>query len=107
MRFDGKFAIVTGANRGIGRAIAETLAARGAQVALAARSLDLSTQVAEQISAASGQRVIPVQVDVADADSAKAMIDQVLAEFGRIDILVNNASATGIAAAPARPHRRD
>jgi 3-oxoacyl-[acyl-carrier protein] reductase len=94
MRFDGKFAVVTGANRGIGRAIAETLAAGGAHVALAARSLDLTTRVAEEINTSSGQRVIPVQVDVADANSAKAMIDQVLSDFGRIDILVNNAGIT-------------
>lgn len=94
MRFDGKFAVVTGANRGIGRAIAETLAARGAQVAIAARDLALSTQAADEISASSGQRVIAAQVDVADSASAKAMIDQVLAEFGRIDILVNNAGIT-------------
>ena len=94
MRFDGKFAVVTGANRGMGRAIAETLAAGGAQVALAARGLDALTQAAEEISAASGQQVIPVQVDVADTASAKAMIDQVLKTFGRIDILVNNAGIT-------------
>ena len=93
MQFDGKFAVVTGANRGMGRAIAETFAAGGTQVALAARGLDL-TQAAEEISAASGQRVIPVQVDVADTASAKAMIDQVLKVFGRIDILVNNAGIT-------------
>ncbi len=55
---------------------------------------DSLTQAAEEISAASGQRVIPVQVDVADTASAKAMIDQVLKVFGRIDILVNNAGIT-------------
>ena len=91
---EGKTAIVTGGSRGIGRAIAEVLAARGADVAIADIQFDLAQTTAGEIAAASGQRVIPVQVNVADLEQAKAMVKTVLDEFGKVDILVNNAGIT-------------
>jgi 3-oxoacyl-[acyl-carrier protein] reductase len=89
-----KVAVVTGAAQGIGRAIAETLARRGADVVVADLQVEKAEATAKEIAADTGRRAIAVQVDVADNASAKAMIDRAIAEFGRIDILVNNAGTT-------------
>ena len=89
-----KVAVVTGAARGIGRAIAETLARRGADVALADLNLEQAEAVAREIVADTGRRAIAIQVDVADHASAEAMIKRAIAEFGHVDILVNNAGTT-------------
>ncbi|MFQ6014938.1 MAG: 3-oxoacyl-[acyl-carrier-protein] reductase [Anaerolineae bacterium] len=94
MNLKDKVAVVTGAAQGIGRAIAETLAKRGADVALADLNLEKAEAVAKGIAADTSRRAIAIEVDVADNASAKAMIDRVIAEFGRIDILVNNAGIT-------------
>ena len=88
----GKIAIVTGASRGIGRAIAQTLAARGAVVVAAARGDNAAETVAE-IGAAGGQAE-SASVDVTDPASVEAMVSAVLERHGRIDILVNNAGIT-------------
>jgi len=85
----GKIAIVTGASRGIGRAIAQTLAARGAVVIAAARA-DNSAQTVADITSAGGKAEL-ASVDVTEAASVEAMVAGVLARHGRIDILVNNA----------------
>jgi len=94
MDFSGRVALVTGGSRGIGRAIVETLAAGGAQVALASRSLEQSQATAQEIAAQSGARIQGYAVDVADPAQAKALVEQVIADFGRLDILVNNAGTT-------------
>lgn len=94
MDFSGRVALVTGGSRGIGRAIVETLAKGGAQVALASRSLEQSQATAQELGAQSGARIQGYAVDVADPVQAKALVDQVLADFGRLDILVNNAGTT-------------
>ncbi len=94
MNFEGKVAIVTGGSRGIGRAIAETLAARGARLVIADRQGDLAETTAREIAAATGQPAVAHYVDVADQASAKALIEQTLGRFERIDILVNNAGVT-------------
>ena len=94
MDFSGRVALVTGGSRGIGRAIVETLAVGGAQVALASRSLEQSQDAAREVAAQSASRVQGYQVDVADPAQAKALVEQVLADFGRLDILVNNAGTT-------------
>jgi len=91
---EGKVAVVTGAAQGIGRAIAETLAQRGADIVVADLQLEKAEAVAEEIADAAGRRATAVKVDVADGDSAKGMIDHAIAEFGRVDILVNNAGTT-------------
>ena len=94
MNLNDKVAVVTGAAQGIGRAIAETLAQRGAHVVVADLQVEKAEATAKEIAANTGRRAIAVQVDVADSDSAKAMIDRTMAEFERIDILVNNAGIT-------------
>ena len=88
-----RIALVTGASQGIGRACAFALAAQGAHVALAARNLEKLTSVAEEITAAGGT-AHPFALDVADEDSIKAGVKAILAHFGRIEIVVNNAGIT-------------
>jgi 3-oxoacyl-[acyl-carrier protein] reductase len=88
----GKIAIVTGASRGIGRAIAHTLAARGALVVAAARGENAAGTVAE-ISAA-GNKAEVASLEVTDTGSVDAMVAAALTRHGRIDILVNNAGIT-------------
>ncbi len=96
---EGKVAIVTGASRGIGKAIALGFAAHGAAVVVAARSESpphekLPGTIYETAAAieAAGGRALPVRCDVTDEASVGAMVEKTLAEFGRIDILVNNAA---------------
>lgn len=90
-------AIVTGAARGIGRAIAERLAADGFGVVVA----DILGDQAEAAAAEIGGATVAVRVDVSDAESAREMVAQCREEFGRIDALVNNAAL--IAGLPRRP----
>src|SRR5512143_1207807 len=88
----GKVALVTGAARGIGRAIALRLAAAGADLAIAdlPQSQDGARKVAGEIEAL-GRKAMACSVDVRDPASVEAMVQTVLAELGRIDVLVNNA----------------
>lgn len=89
-----KVAIVTGASRGIGRAIALALATEGAKVAVNYAS---SSEAAEKLVAeiaALGSEAISVQADVAKADQVDALINQVMSTWGRVDVLVNNAGIT-------------
>ena len=86
----GKVALVTGAARGIGRAIAEVYAEHGARVAVADLLLDETRDVAGGINAGGG-RAIALQLDVTDPGSVQQAVDATVAEFGRLDILVNNA----------------
>ena len=95
----GKVAIVTGASRGIGRAIALGLACSGAHVVIAAKSAESNARlpgsihsVAGEVEALGGQ-ALPVQVDVRDEAQIETMVARTLERFGRIDILVNNAGA--------------
>jgi 3-oxoacyl-[acyl-carrier protein] reductase len=85
----GRVALVTGASRGIGRAIAMQLAARGAHVVAAARA-DHAAGTVHEITAAGG-KAEAASVDVSDASSADAFVADALARHGRIDVLVNNA----------------
>lgn len=94
MSFEGKIALVTGAARGIGRAIAETFAHNGAQVVLADLNFDQVNETALEISQESGQKTLALPVDVSDTSSAKEMVTKALEEFGHVDILVNNAGIT-------------
>lgn len=90
MSFEGKIALVTGASRGIGRAIAELLAERGATVIGTATS----EQGADAISAYLGNRGKGLQLNVSDIASIDALLEKMRAEFGEADILVNNAGIT-------------
>jgi 3-oxoacyl-[acyl-carrier protein] reductase len=91
MELKDKVAIVTGGTRGIGRAIVLDLAANGADVVLNYRkSADLASELAETIQRM-GRRALVVQADVSSFNDARAMVQKVLDEFGRLDILINNA----------------
>ena len=90
MRLKGKTALVTGAAQGFGYGIAETFTREGARVAL----LDLIGDKAQEAAKAIGGGAFAVACDVAKADSVEAAVKQVLAAFGRLDIVVNNAGTT-------------
>jgi 3-oxoacyl-[acyl-carrier protein] reductase len=93
MSLAGRVAIVTGAGQGIGRAIAETLARHGADVAVADLDAGRSQETVEAITAL-GRRALNLKVNVANWDDVKGMADHVLKEWGKIEILVNNAGVT-------------
>ena len=88
-----QIAVVTGAGRGIGRAIALQLASAGADIVCVSRTLENSNKVAEEVRAA-GRKSWALAVDVADSKAVVAAADQILKDTGRIDILVNNAGVT-------------
>jgi NAD(P)-dependent dehydrogenase (short-subunit alcohol dehydrogenase family) len=90
MELDGQVALVTGAGRGIGRAIALELAGLGADVAVAELNAAAAEQTAAEIEQA-GRAALAVPADVTRAEDRQAMVDRTLQRFGRIDILVNNA----------------
>jgi NAD(P)-dependent dehydrogenase (short-subunit alcohol dehydrogenase family) len=92
MRLKDRIAIVTGASRGIGEAIALGFAREGAHVVLVARTLEALNAVAEKIRAL-GREALAISTDVSDEESVRRMVAQALERFGRIDILVNNAGA--------------
>ncbi|HEX3106919.1 MAG TPA: glucose 1-dehydrogenase, partial [Terriglobales bacterium] len=91
-RFDlnGKIAMVTGAARGLGRAISMALANAGANVALGLRDIKTGTDVVRDIQKL-GRKALPLQMDMSKLDQISAAIDQAAAHFGKLDILVNNA----------------
>ncbi len=92
-RFDGKVALVTGASRGIGEAIARRLGAEGATVVAAARTVEALEKVVSGIAAAGG-KASALPLDLADAGSIENGMKSVLAAHGQIDVLVNNAGVT-------------
>lgn len=98
LRLDDKIAIVTGAGRGIGRAIALRLAQSGAHVVIADVNLTIAERVAEEVRSL-GRQALPVRVDVSSAEEAGAMVQKTLSTLGRADILVNNAGIGGRTAA--------
>ena len=90
MSFEGKIALVTGASRGIGRAIAETLVARGAKVIGTATS-ESGAQAISDYLGANGKGML---LNVTDPASIESVLGNIRAEFGEVDILVNNAGIT-------------
>jgi acetoacetyl-CoA reductase len=93
-KLDGRVALVTGASRGIGRAIAVLLGKEGAKVAINYYSSEATAQeVADEI-ATHGSDTMLVQANVSDAEEARSMVKRVIDQWGRIDVLVNNAGIT-------------
>jgi NAD(P)-dependent dehydrogenase (short-subunit alcohol dehydrogenase family) len=88
--FTGKVALVTGGSRGLGYQMVKALAERGADVVIASRKIENCETVAEEVRAL-GRKAMPYAVHAAKWDQLDAMVDAVYAEFGRIDILINNA----------------
>lgn len=89
-RLDGRVVIVTGASSGLGVAFAKAAAEAGADVVLAARRVDKLAQTAQLIDSVGG-RSISVATDVVDPNQCTAMVDAAMAEFGKVDVLINNA----------------
>jgi NAD(P)-dependent dehydrogenase (short-subunit alcohol dehydrogenase family) len=93
---EGTVAVVTGAARGIGRAIALELAAAGADIGVGLRDPEHDGGVVAEIEAL-GRRALPLAMDVTDLAQSRAAIDRAVAELGRIDVLVNNAGGSIVA----------
>ena len=90
MKLKGKVAIITGASKGIGKGIAVRYAQEGAAVVLASRAMDLLTPIASQINQEGG-KALAWEVDVTQFESVSTMVDKSVEQFGRLDIMVNNA----------------
>jgi NAD(P)-dependent dehydrogenase (short-subunit alcohol dehydrogenase family) len=86
----GKTAVITGASRGLGKAMAVALAAEGARIALVARDRERLDAVAAEIGAANGQATV-VPADVTSEDQVRRIEREIAAQFGKVDILINNA----------------
>src|SRR5687768_11931781 len=92
-QLDSQIAVVTGASRGIGRAIALKLAAEGANIACVSRTAENSEKVAVEVRAL-GRKAWAYAVDVADSKAVAVCAEKILTDAGRVDILVNNAGVT-------------
>jgi NAD(P)-dependent dehydrogenase (short-subunit alcohol dehydrogenase family) len=92
----GRVALITGAGRGFGQAIAEVFLEAGADLALNYRTSRAGCEMLAEQARANGQRALLVQADVTDSAATEKMVGQVIAEFGRIDILVNNAGVMNV-----------
>lgn len=89
-RLEGKVAIITGGNSGVGAATAELFAKEGAKVVITARRVPQLEEVADKIRAL-GAEVLPIRCDVSNVEDVEAMVEEVINKFGKIDVLVNNA----------------
>ena len=96
-RLGGKVALITGAGRGFGQAIAELFIDEGADVILNYHTSRAGCEQVAELARAAGRRALVVQGDVSDEDSNKRMVAQAYAEFGRVDILVNNSGVMEVA----------
>ena len=112
MNLNGKTLFITGASRGIGLAIAKRAAQDGANIVIAAKTTEANPKLpgtihsaAAEIEAAGGQ-ALAVQTDIREEASVLAAVEQAVARFGGIDILVNNASAISLTPTPATPMKR-
>jgi NAD(P)-dependent dehydrogenase (short-subunit alcohol dehydrogenase family) len=95
MSLAGKVALITGGGAGIGLGIAEVLANMGVRLALAQRRHEVARSAADRLT---GADVLPLEMDISAQDSVEDGVERVVERFGRIDMLVNNASATGASA---------
>ena len=112
MNLDGKTLFITGASRGIGLAIAKRAARDGANIVIAAKTTEANPKLPGTIHSAAaevvaaGGKALALQTDIRDEASVLAAMEQAVARFGGIDILVNNASAIGLTPTPATPMKR-
>jgi NAD(P)-dependent dehydrogenase (short-subunit alcohol dehydrogenase family) len=88
---EGRVALVTGGSRGLGKAMVEAFACRGADVVIASRKLANCVTLAAEVEERFGRVALPVGADVADWDDCDRLVDAAYAKFGRVDVLVNNA----------------
>lgn len=88
-----RVAIVTGGGMGIGKEVARFLAQEGCDVVVCSRTMPVLEEAAAEISAETGRKVLPLFCDTNDMDAVNTMVEQTMAEFGRVDILVNGAAA--------------
>jgi len=95
----GQVAIVTGASTGLGVQMAKALANQGAKVAVLARRKEMIDAVAKEIADTYKVETLSVQCDITDTDKVNAAVDEILAKFGRIDIVINNAGTGAVAPA--------
>ena len=91
LKLNNKVALVLASSKGLGKAIANTLAQEGATVIIASRSAEELNKTADEISRETGSSVIAIAADVSSASDTENLINKVAAQFGRIDILINNA----------------
>lgn len=91
MSLTDKVVVVTGGSRGLGREMVLGFAAEGAHVVIASRKFDGCAELAEQVRASYGVRALPVACNVSDWGQCDALVETVYAEFGRVDVLINNA----------------
>jgi 3-oxoacyl-[acyl-carrier protein] reductase len=94
LSLQNRVAVVTGGAQGIGYAITDLLAQRGADIMVADLIADKAEETAKEIAAKTGRKIVAHSVNVSDSASAKAMIDAALEQFGKVDMLVNNAGIT-------------
>jgi len=94
MVLEDRTALITGAARGIGKAIALRLAADGADIAVVDIDLSQSEKTAAEIAEKTGRKALAYKCDVSDSDQAATVVKQVVGEFGSLDVLVNNAGIT-------------
>jgi 3-oxoacyl-[acyl-carrier protein] reductase len=102
LQLGGKVALVTASSRGIGRAVAEELAAEGAAVVICARGEERLMRTRQEIEERHGGRVLALPVDLSDPEGARAVVDHAIAELGRVDVLVTNSG--GPPAGPFESH---
>ena len=91
MEFEDKVVVVTGGSRGMGKAMVEAFAARGASVVIASRKLEACKQLAAAVRDKHGVAALPVACNVSSWSDCDALVDAAYGEFGRVDVLVNNA----------------
>ena len=94
MIFENKTALVTGASRGIGFETARQLALHGADVAICATTIASAEAAAQKLIEETGRRILPFQANIADSAQVSELVNQAVAQFGKLDLLVNNAGIT-------------